>query len=158
MDDWNKPGNRGKRLVPGRKFNWAPIFILFVILAVGGATVALITAVVASNNASYSLSSQSYTSSGELNTTPYLHLLSSAGVLAMTLPGDLTPYLGKCYNVRSTTAVAHTITIQVGGFSATWDGTSTIATLGGAIGDGLAYCVIANNRISVVASTNVAFS
>lgn len=86
------------------------------------------------------------------------HLSAAAVAQLMTLPNDLSPYIGgPGFTVFSTTAQIHTITIQSGVLSSTWDGVNTVATFGGAVGDGLKFDVISKNRI-VATPINVAFS
>jgi hypothetical protein len=94
--------------------------------------------------------------SGILPVNPFVFYIAAAGTpVAMTLPNDLTPYIGNIYRVWSKTAQAHTLTIS--GLGSTFDGVATQATFGGAIGDGLIFEVIAANRIVVISSVNVVF-
>lgn len=131
-----------------------------VIAGVAIAIAALILALQAHSSVGDLVNVQFVDTSGEIKPTPYnLVLSSSAAPTAHTLPNDLTPYIGATYSIHSSTAQPHTITIDAGSLTSTWDGTNTIATFGGAIGDGLTFRVIAKDRIVVIPSpTNVAFS
>ena len=94
-----------------------------------------------------------HTVSGNLRDGPFLQTLDATSPLAMTLPADLTPYVGRVYHVWSTSAIAHTITSTV-----KWDGTNSVVTFGGAIGDGLVFAVVAPNRIVIETQINIALS
>ena len=100
----------------------------------------------------------SYTQSGVISSTPYKIRLDGLSALSMTFPNDLTPYLGATYVISAGTAQAHTVTISAGSISTTYDGVSTIATLGGAIGDGFMVEVISRDRMVILSNTNTAFS
>ena len=96
--------------------------------------------------------------SGVLPTTPFpIYLNSAGGPMSMTMPADLSPYIGTIYRVWSKTAQPHTIVITAG-MGATWDGSATVATFGGAIGDGIVFEVISSNRVAVISVNNVVFS
>lgn len=86
-------------------------------------------------------------------------VLVGTEALPMTLPGppfaDIDLYLNKNYDIYSTTAFTHNITLSGG---ATWDGSNTVATYGGAIGDGFSFKVVSSTVIVVTSNTNVAFS
>jgi len=129
------------------------------IIAVIAAIVAIYFGAIATNGVARLETAQSYLTSGVIRHAPYAaHLDSSAAPLGMTLPNDLSDYIGKQYAVYSTTAQPHTITIDGGVLTTTWDGVNTIATFGGAVADGLTFRVIAKNRIAILPPTNVAFS
>jgi len=95
---------------------------------------------------------------GALPATPYpIYLNQAAAPLGMILPSTLDGRVGNVYRVWSLTAQPHTISIAAGG-GITWDGVNTVATFGGAIGDGLVFEVIAKNKVVVLSVINVAFS
>lgn len=97
--------------------------------------------------------------SREIPPSPLVHYLdSTAGPLTMTLPNDLSAYVGKVYRIRSRSAQPHVVRISTGGDNPTWDGTNTLATFGGAIGDGMVFEVVSKDRIVLDPVTNVAFS
>lgn len=65
--------------------------------------------------------------------------LTKAGASAITVAAPTaTTHDGVIIHVRSTTAQAHTITATTIGFNA-GDASSDVATLGGAIGDGISF-------------------
>lgn len=89
--------------------------------------------------------------------SPYIfHIGGSALPVALTLPNDLTPYVGRIYRIWSVSPQVHTLTIQ--GTGTTFDGSTRVATFGGAIGDGLMFEVLQWNRIVLISVNNVAFS
>lgn len=107
----------------------------------------------------YVESGQRFQISGEVQPTPYTaYLDSTAAPIAMTLPNDLTPYIGVERSIISRTAQPHTVTIAAGPLSTTWDGVNTVATFGGAIGDAIHFRVIDASHIVVWVPKNVAFS
>ena len=128
---------------------------IFVFLAVIGCYV---FGVFTLNNSRYKDTLASYTTSGEIKNTPYKIRLDGAAPLAMTLPNDLSAYVAVTYSIFAGTAQAHTITIPAGTYSTTFDGTNTIATFGGAVGDGIMIEVIGKDKIVIISNTNVAFS
>jgi len=98
----------------------------------------------------------SHTSAGPLQPLTETQYIEVAAVAAMTMPIDLTPYLNNKICVISKSAFAHTITLGAG---ATWNGADTIATFGGAVGDGLCFTVISLTTMFVMGTpVNVAFS
>jgi len=107
----------------------------------------------------YVESGQSWQISGQIQSTPYTaYLDSTAAPTAMTLPNDLTPYIGVERSIISRTAQPHTVTIAAGPLATTWDGVNTVATFGGAIGDAIHFRVIDANHIVVWVPKNIAFS
>lgn len=96
-----------------------------------------------------------HTSAGPLQVGTETQYINIAAVAAMTLPGDLSSYLNNKICVISKTAFAHTITMAAG---ATWDGANTIATFGGAVGDGICFHVFSSTQVQVQHVTNIGFS
>lgn len=96
-----------------------------------------------------------HTAPGPLQTRVKKQFINVGAVAAMTLPGDLSSYLNDEICVISKTAFAHTITMGAG---ATWDGANQIATLGGAVNDGLCFIVTSATSVFVTVNNNVAFS
>lgn len=95
--------------------------------------------------------------SGVLNYNPYVVYLAGTGApQTMTLPNDLTPYIGKVYRIWSLTNQPHRL--QISGIGSTFTGGGTIATFGGGNGDGLVFEVISKNFIAILSNTNVVFT
>ena len=93
----------------------------------------------------------------QMPSSPYIfHIGGSALPVALTLPNDLTPYIGRIYRIWSISPQVHTLTIQ--GAGTTFDGVNTVATWGGAIGDGLMFEILQANRIVLISVNNVNFS
>jgi len=97
----------------------------------------------------------SHAGPGPLQPNKKLQYITAAGITAMTLPTNLGPYVDDEICLISKTAFAHTLTLGVG---ATWNGIDTIATFGGAVGDGLCFIVASPTQMFVVSVINVAFS
>ena len=135
--------------------NFSAGLAFFCFLAVIGVAV---LGAVALTNARYKDRIASVTTSGELPSTPYKIRLDGIAALAMTLPNDLSKYVGATYVISAGTANTHTLTIQPGTLSTTFDGSNTIATWGGAVGDLIQIEVIGKDRIVVTSNVNVAFS
>ncbi len=93
----------------------------------------------------------------QMPASPFVfHVGGSALPVALTLPNDLTPYIGKIYRLWSVSPQVHTLTIQ--GTGTTFDGVNKVATWGGAIGDGVMFEVLQANRIVLISVNNVNFS
>ncbi len=104
----------------------------------------------------YSQTAQIYVSS-ELPISPYTFRVGgSATLVELTLPNNLAPYIGKIFRIWSVSPQIHTLTIM--GTGSTFDGSSTVATFGGAIGDGFVFEVVTSNLIVVISVNNVVFS
>lgn len=92
-------------------------------------------------------------------TTPGPHYLAATAIpLAMTLPNDLSGREGHVYRIWSRSAQPHTVQIASGGQNPKFDGGTTLATFGGAIGDGFIMEIIDKNRVVVGPVTNVVFT
>jgi len=103
----------------------------------------------------YSVPTVLYTS-GVLNYSPYgIYLAGTGAPQTMTLPNDLSPYVGKIYRVWSLSNQPHQV--QISGVGSTFTGGGVTATFLGGIGDGFVFEVISKNFISVISSTNVNF-
>lgn len=127
------------------------------ILCVAAAIAAIVVAVLAYTNYQNFSAPASVLGSGPLPNAPYAFYIDSAGAAAaLVLPNDLSGYVGNIYRVWSRTSQPHTLTLY--GMGTTFDGTTRVATFGGAIGDGLVFEVIAPNRAVVIASVNVVFT
>ena len=130
-----------------------------IVLCVAAAVAAVVIGVLGYNAASAANSAATIKAAGVLPASPYSVYLDSPSLpLAMILPNTLGDRVGKVYRVWSSSAQPHTIQINAGNEDPTFDGTSTLATFGGAIGDGFVYEVIAPNRIALIAVNNVVFS
>ena len=78
-----------------------------------------------------------YSDSGAISIAPQIAVLTKAGASAMTLAAPTaTTHDGIIIKIVSATAQAHTITATTIGFNAA-NAAGDVATLGGAIGDGL---------------------
>lgn len=121
--------------------------------------VAIIIASSALCIALYSVNNKVYKVDSVISNSPFSVQLSSTSALAMTLPNNLKDYVGRTFHVYSVTAVPHTITISsIGSLTTSWDGVNTIATFGGAIGDGITFHIIDIDKISIISNTNVVLS
>lgn len=129
---------------------------IFAIIALAGA---FILGGVALNEANNSSSLASYTSSGStISSTPFKVRIDGASPLDLRLPNDLSTYVGKTFVITAGTAHAHTVTIESGSLTTTFDGSNNIATLGGAVGDGFVMEVIGKDRVVVFGNINTGFS
>ena len=90
-----------------------------------------------------------YPANGALTIQSGTHLLTKAGVDAMTLAAPSTAQNGTRLRIISTTAQAHTVTQTTPGFN-NGSTASDVATFGGAIGDN--FTVEAYNGIWYVMS------
>jgi len=95
--------------------------------------------------------------SGFFPNAPNVFYIDSAGIAAtLTLPSDLTNYVGNIYRVWSRTSQMHVIRLSVG---TEFIGGSTVATFQGNVGDGFVFEVVSATRIIVWPSPiNVVFT
>ena len=128
------------------------IFLFVVVLGLG------VLVGITLNTALYSTQITVYTNDGQIENNPLSFALDSTTALARSLPNDLQSYVGRVFKVYSRSAQAHTVTLTAGTLTTTWDGTNTVATFGGAIGDGLTFLVLARDKIVILSNTNVVFS
>lgn len=129
--------------------------ILFSIVAVAALVVGAIALGFSTRDAQVTI----HIKSQEIPISPFGHHLDGKGApLAMTLPNDLSNYIGITLNVYALDAQPHTITIDSGTLTSTWDGANTVATFGGAIGDGITFRVLSKNMITVQFTKNIVFS
>ena len=142
-----------------KKWNLGGCVCATAIVAIIVAAAALGVAIPALTSFGKFTSPRVHLASAELPPSPFVQFLAATGApLAMTLPNDLTPYLGKTYRIFSASAQPHTVTISAGTLATTWDGVNTIATFGGAKGDGFEFTVIAKDLVTVLPPKNVGFS
>lgn len=125
------------------------------------AVLAILGVVVSCGLAGYVFSIQpgsaTLTVSGVLPATPYTFLINSAAnPITIQMPGNLNGYgTATSYAIWSLTTQQHVIQLGLG---ATFDGTNSRATFGGAIGDGIVFQVISSSRVAVISVNNVVFS
>lgn len=128
------------------------IFLFVVVIGVA------ILSGLAFNNSIASSTSVLLSQSGAIANRPHSVAIDGTSPVAATLPNDLLNYVGRTFYMYSVSAQPHTITILAGTLATTWDGTNTIATLGGAIGDGVTFHVLARDKIVIISNTNAIFS
>ena len=133
------------------------IGIIVLILLLTG-VVGFVLSIISFLNAQSPLTQDTYmlTGGGPLSATPLSHILQGAIPMAMTLPNDLSPFVGKTYNVDCITAgIVNTITILSGPVASSWDGTHKIATCNTG---GFTFKVSSASQVRVIQSINVVFS
>lgn len=150
----------GNKTVSGKKkWNMAGCVCATSIIAICLAIAGTVIAIFAYVDVGYLTNAESLTTSQPIRPTPYaFHLDSSAAPLAMSLPNDLSAYVGRVYAIYSRTDQPHTVTIDSGTLATTWDGVNKVATFGGAKGDGLTFRVLAKDLVVVLQTKNIAFS
>lgn len=133
---------------------WWGIVGLFIAAGVVGFVLGIISII------NYQFLSQTVLqNNGQLPSSSMNMVLAGGTALAMTLPNDLSPYVGYMYNVDCASAAAHSVTIQVGPLTTYWSPPHRTATCSAATpGTGFTFRVIAPNLIRVVASNGVTFS
>jgi hypothetical protein len=128
--------------------------IFALVLSLG---VALLSAF-ALSYALYPITNTIYTSNAAIQNSPLVGHIDSSVALTLTLPNDLSEFVGRTFTFYSRSAHPHVIQIQGGTLTTSWDGVNTVATFGGAKGDGLVFHVFDRNQIAVISNTNVVFS
>ena len=142
----------------GKKTNWAGCVVVLSFLTLALAIASMVVGVIGVRTANAALGKQIYDTGGEIGSRPVTHILTGA-ILPMTLPNDLSDYVGITYSVNSEGLYAHTVTISAGTESTTWDGTNTVATFAGAAkGEGFTFTVVSKDTIRVGSTSGVTFS
>lgn len=141
-----------------KKTNWAGCVVVFSFIAIIGVIAAIILAVVANRAANAALGQKVYNTGDEMGSTPLTHLLTGAAI-PLTLPNDLTDYVGRTYHIQSDELQMHTVTIQPGPLPTTFDGTNVIATFQGVtLGEGFTMSVVSKQVIRLGSASGVVFS
>lgn len=111
------------------------------------------------HNTTFSTTQNVYTTSGMLSNFPQNHVLSAAVPLAMTLPNNMLEFIGAEYTIDCPTPVAHSVTIQAGTLTTTWDGVNRKVTCTGPR-VGLSFRVISSSvvRVTSPSSAGVVYS
>lgn len=97
-----------------------------------------------------------FSASGALGTTAQIQTLACGAVCAMSLPGDLTPYVGLpevCLFAGD--AFAHTLTLTA---PALFNSGDSVATFGGAVGDNICFKAISATVAAVKSINGVVLS
>lgn len=105
---------------------------------------------------------QKYAVSHTMFARPLNHVLTGNAIVTLTLPNDLTAYIGSHYTVDCETGSAHQVVITSGPNPTFWDPVSmdrTATCTGGASSrSGFSFRVISKSHIRVTENSNVAFS
>ena len=104
------------------------------------------------------LTQNTYTISQQLPPSPLSHVATGGAALQMTLPNDLTRFVGKVYNFDCGSTALHRLTFEAGPLSPTYDGANTIAECGGAVGDGFSFKVSSPTLVRITSNTNMNLS
>lgn len=130
-------------------------FVFFIFLLAGAALGISIWAV---TRASPPLTQATYTIGQQISSSPLSHVATGSVALQMTLPNDLTRFIGKVYNFDCGSAQLHRLTIEAGPLTTTYDGANSIAECGGAINDGFTFKVNSPSQIRIISNTNMNLS
>ncbi len=106
-------------------------------------------------HSSYALTQKEYTQDAQLAATPFSHVILGAVPLSLTLPANLSPYIGKLYHVDCGSDQAHTVTIAPG--STSWLNGSRVATCLG-LGSGFSFRVISSTGIRLLDPRDISFT
>lgn len=137
--------------VKPKKRNWGGCICATSVVSVVVAIVAIILALIAMNSAGKHGYVRLYEASTEIAPAPFSINLGRS-LLAMTLPNSLAAFQGVPYSICSVTNDAHTVTIDTGTLSTTWDGTHRIATFPGTKGACLLFRVVDSSTITVLSN------
>ena len=109
--------------------------------------------------ANYSLTQTTHYQSGRLDSTPLAHVLGGSTPVVLTMPKDLSSYVGKMYHVDCAGGAAHTVVIEPGS-AATWTvGTPNVRTATClAVGGGFSFRVTSSSGIRLIDPRDVSFT
>lgn len=101
----------------------------------------------------FAITQHEYTASALIAKRPYAAILTGATAQEMVLPNNLLEYMGATYRVVCVSPTGHSVKIQLGLLTTTWDGTNNVITCPvGVPNAGFDYHVISP---SIVYLTNV---
>lgn len=87
------------------------------------------------------------------------HVLRGASAIQLTLPNDLSPYLGRHYTVDCDSAPAHSVVLSPGSLPTFWDGVAKrTATCTGGQGSGFSFRVVSSSRVRITEISGVTLS
>ena len=132
---------------------------IVIAVAVFSLIISVVAVVLAGIAYSYIFSPSNISVSQPFPTSPNpIYITSAANPITLILPNDMTPYVGNVYRVWSETAQPHTVSISAGTLTSTFTGGATLATFGGAIGEGFVFEVISSSRAVIWTVNGVTFT
>jgi len=105
-----------------------------------------------------------HTQDGPMAAFPLNHYCSSSNTAVdLTLPNDLTAYIGKMYSFDCDGVYAHTLAMLPGSLATSWTGTIGVRTVtcstgGGGPSPGITFLVVSSSRVRIIQSTGVTLS
>lgn len=164
VDEQNKQKCCTYKNLCGERAQWW--FNLGVALMVLGGLLGLAGIVVAAVFAGRSLdatSQQRYGVSHTMFTYPLNHVLTGSTPITLTLPNDLSPYVGAQYTVDCETAAAHEVVITAGALPTFWEGGGgmqrTVTCTGGAAArSGFSFRVVSASHVRITQQSHITLS
>lgn len=105
---------------------------------------------------------QKYAVSHQMFARPLNHVLTGSAPVTLTLPNDLTAYIGSEYTIDCETGAAHEVVITAGGMPTFWEASGMLRTAtctGGTSGrSGFSFRVVSPSHIRITEQSNMAFS
>ena len=147
---------------PGRTAWWRnlTIAIIFVCCILG--LVGFIVSWVSFSRSVDATSQVVYPVSKAMHKAPLNHVMTGAQPITLTLPNDLSPYVGNHYTIDCESGAAHEVVITPGPLPTFWSATPGVrtATCTGGAGarSGFSFRVVSKSHVRVTQNDNVAFS
>lgn len=143
----------------GRNEVFSPLFVGAVVLL---AIVGVSLAGWAWWGSRFAVSWKLYTSSSQLNSGSFAHVLAGTTPMTMTLPNNLIEFVGGLYSVDCASPLGHSIKISSGVLATSWTSNGTITTVAtcqpGVVNAGFLFRVISPTSIRVIDPQNVVLS
>ncbi len=128
------------------------MIIMLSILASAGLSIAAIVLV------SYPLNQRVYTTSTNFASTPFSHVAKGSIAVVLTMPNDLSDFLGRIYNFDCITA-DHTLVILPGTLVTTWTGVEGVRTATCLVaGAGFSFRVTSPSTVRLIDPINMSFT
>ena len=147
---------------PGRTAWWRNLVIAIIFVCCILGLIGFIVSWVSFTRSVDAVSQVVYPVSKTMHARPLNHVLTGGSPITLTLPNDLSPYVGASYTVDCETAAAHEVVITPGPLPTFWDATPGIrtATCTGGAGSrsGFRFRVVSKSHVRVENEKNIAFS
>lgn len=120
---------------------WTGAIIAVVVIYGCGLAFALAYAISSFNNSQSAVSQQTYYQDTTLAVAPNQHALRGSTPMTITLPNDLTSYIGRSIRIDCVNSGGHTIRIASGALATRWKAPALRVATCTSAGDGITFVV-----------------
>lgn len=150
----------GSFCCPGRTAWWRNLVIALIFVCSLLGLIGFIVSWVSFTRSVDATSQVVYPVSKTMHARPLNHVLAGSGAVTLTLPNDLSPYVGRHYTIDCETGATHEVVITPGPLPTFWNAGDRTATCTGGttMRSGFSFRVVSKSHVRVTESDNVAFS